>query len=394
MALDQVKLSISAGEVLRPGTTIELNAPRPIDARSAQGAVCVGHRNEPARRAMVEVRKRGRLLAVPTDGLPPGPHELTIDELLDTKGGRLVERLVVPFQVVPLSGRVPPELRVEHAVRLVVGDLGIERLAPGATGAKAHVDVVKAVRRENGEPVDLAFDEKGRQVDFAKLQAAVARRRFEKYGRIDETLARRLEKAGRDERIDIVVWPRLEVSPAPYEKPTEGRVMEAPEGERQVADTVRRAVGELRDRVQRAGMKAPSVEEQGEHPFLRTRATAAQIRALADDEAVGAIFFDDRTVITDLGDSIAVAHSDSVQTAGFDGTDIRVAVWEDGPSDATNLSFAGRFSTSPPASHHARLTSAIIKNTEANHPHGHAPDCDLYSANSGDADALRWAIRD
>jgi hypothetical protein len=56
--------------------------------------------------------------------------------------------------------------------------------------------------------------------------------------------------------------------------------------------------------------------------------------------------------------------------------------------------FAGRFTATPSASNHARLTSAIVKNTEANLPHGHAPDCDLYSANTSGIDALRWAVRD
>ena len=106
------------------------------------------------------------------------------------------------------------------------------------------------------------------------------------------------------------------------------------------------------------------------------------------------VLLDDRTAITDLADSIAVAHSNTAHSAGFDGTGIRVAVWEDGPSVTTNLAFAGRFSTTPSASAHARLTSAVVKNTEANKPHGHAPDCDLYSANSGDVAALRWAVRD
>jgi Subtilase family len=129
-------------------------------------------------------------------------------------------------------------------------------------------------------------------------------------------------------------------------------------------------------------------------PSLRAVATVQQIRALAEDPAVGAILFDDTTAINDLGNSISVARSDRAHQAGFDGTGVRVAVWEDGPSVTTNLNFAGRFTTTPPASDHARLTSAIVKNTEANLPHGHSPDCDLFSANSAGTDALRWAVRD
>ena len=92
-------------------------------------------------------------------------------------------------------------------------------------------------------------------------------------------------------------------------------------------------------------------------PFARQR-RSAQILRLAANKAVGAILFDDVSAINDLGDSIAVARSDRAHSAGFDGTGIRVAVWEDGPSVTTNLTFAGRFTTTPSASNHARLTSA------------------------------------
>jgi hypothetical protein len=87
--------------------------------------------------------------------------------------------------------------------------------------------------------------------------------------------------------------------------------------------------------------------------------------------------FDDARAINDLGDSIAVARSDKVHALGFDGSGIRVAVFEGGPSNINNLSFAVRFSNNPAASDHARLTSPVIKNIEPNKPHGHAPDCDL-----------------
>jgi hypothetical protein len=42
-------------------------------------------------------------------------------------------------------------------------------------------------------------------------------------------------------------------------------------------------------------------------------------------------------------------------------------------------------------SQHARMTNGIIKNTSSTDPNGYAPDCDLYSANDYDLDALAWA---
>ena len=49
---------------------------------------------------------------------------------------------------------------------------------------------------------------------------------------------------------------------------------------------------------------------------------------------------------------------------------------------------------SSPATAHARHTHGIIKNIEANAPHGHAPGCKLHSANTMDLAAMRWAAHD
>ena len=45
-------------------------------------------------------------------------------------------------------------------------------------------------------------------------------------------------------------------------------------------------------------------------------------------------------------------------------------------------------------SSHSRMTHGIIRNSERNRPHGHAPDANLFSANSYDLDAIRWAAQD
>ena len=389
---DPFTLSITPGEIIAPGTTIQLTAERPIDARSAQGAVRVTSRCE-RHTVSVALARRGRALTIATRDLPPGPYELTVDELLDARGGRLTGRLVVPFLLAALAGEVPDELRVEHGVRLVVGELSVERHALHEPPPPAYVNVVKAVGRKDGAPVELAFDERGARVDADELLAGVAKRRFERYGRLHETLWERVAGADDDERFEIAVWPRIELPPAPYDKPTEGRLEGPPAGEKEVVAAVRKAGTSLRRALTRAGVAVAASAGERVNPVLHATATAGQIRELARSAVVGAIHLDDPTEILDLKDSIAVARSGRAHTLGFDGSGIRVAVWESGPSDTTDLDFEDRFTSSPSASDHARLTSAVIKNAEASKPHGHAPDCDLYSANSSSTDALRWAIR-
>ena len=386
--------SVTADEVILPGTAIELTFDAELDPQSAQGAIRLERRCEQVI-ASVKLAKRGRVATVQLGDTAVGSYSLVVSELLSTKGEKLVDYYRLPFSVIPISAKVPAELRIEHSVRLFIGELDVARLTPGQATRAGHVDVLKAVDRTSGAPVELAFNERGERVDIDEQLSQLAKRRAEKYGRIHETLFRQMENARNGERLPIIVWPRVELPAAPYAKPEDRRALEPPEGEKKVTATLRKAAEGLRSALQRAQVEIPDDQKPDDAvPFVRATATVEQIRRLAETKAVGVIFFDDVTAITDLGDSIAVARSDRAHLAGFDGTGIRVAVWEDGPSVTTNLTFAGRFTTTPPASDHARLTSAVVRNTEPNKPHGHAPDCDLYSANRSGVDALRWAVRD
>jgi hypothetical protein len=118
------------------------------------------------------------------------------------------------------------------------------------------------------------------------------------------------------------------------------------------------------------------------------------VQQLAKRKEVAAVFLYDPEGIDDLKDSIAIANSDDVHSAGPKGSGVKVAVWEDGPTSTTNLTIEARYDTSPATSDHSQNVHAIIKNKEANKPHGHAPECKLHSANSKDLDALRWAVKD
>ncbi|MBP6675700.1 MAG: S8 family serine peptidase [Vitreoscilla sp.] len=386
--------SIVADEIVPPGALIEFSLPAAVDAQAAQAGVRLLRGCQPVQ-ALIAVGRQGRQITVTLPADACGAHRVEIRELLGAKGQRLVELLSLPFSVLAASGKVAREHRVEHAVRLAIGELDVTRLAPGSTGEGGHVDLLKAVHRKTGEPVELAFDQDGKPVDWARRMAELAKRRAARYGRLHETLFDRLVRAKDDERIPVVVWPRIDLPPAPYAKPADRRSDEAPPAELQVLKKLARQRVDLVKALQSAKIELPRASAAAdESPFVRLTATPAQLRLLAQDKSVGAVHYDDPTAVNDLGDSMAIARSDLAHNAGFDGTGIRVAVWEDGPSDTTNLSFAARFTASPSASNHARLTSAVIKNTEANLPHGHAPDCDLYSANTSGTDALQWAVRD
>lgn len=118
----------------------------------------------------------------------------------------------------------------------------------------------------------------------------------------------------------------------------------------------------------------------------------AQVRSLAKSDSVGRVFLDGRTGIPDLANSEAVSRATQAQALRYTGVGVHVAVFEGGPENLKDLEYAGRYVSSPEASDYARLTSAIIKNTEPGKPNGYALQCSLYSASSWDNAALQWAI--
>src|SRR5262245_9555536 len=159
--------NITADEIIAPGSTIELTFSAAVDAQSAQGAIRVVRKCERVSTHIV-LSNRGRVVTVRLDDAVLGACELVIAELLGTKGESLVDRYRLPFSVVPISGKVPGDLRVEHAVRLFIDDLSVMRLAPGELRRAGYVDVVKAVHRTKGTPGEMAFDERGERVDIEK----------------------------------------------------------------------------------------------------------------------------------------------------------------------------------------------------------------------------------
>ncbi|MDN5860091.1 MAG: S8 family serine peptidase [Pseudonocardia sp.] len=394
--MDQTQLSFVPGEIVRAGTPLTITAPRAMDPQSAQSAMRIRPARGQALRTTVHLDRQGRTAELQTGDLAPGAYVLQIDALHDPAGAPIGGHAEVEFTVGALVGEVPDDHRVEHAVHLAVGEVQVERLRPGARPAEGYLEIVKAVHRESGEAVELAFDGDGKRVDAAEILDAVARRRIERFGAVDESLWRRLDGIGDTDPVDVVVWPRFD-PPELHDKPTDAPSTEPPAAEREQAALLRRATRELMRGLAGRGAAPAGVGPDDAEPPVRVTLPAAAVRELAHAEGVGAVFADDRDGILDLADSIAVARSDRAHSLGFTGRDIRVAVFENGPRTTTNLALAGRFDPTPSASNaedeHARLTHAIVANTQPNRPHGHAPDCRLFSANSTDNDALRWAVR-
>ena len=392
--------AFTPGEVLPAGTLLTIHGAANVDERSAQGAVhIVGRHGE--QRAVVRTSPGEGQIGVDTSELTTGDFMLVVDELIDEQGERFAP-LAVPFVIDRLRGKVSDELRVEHVVRLAIGELDVQRLGAddkAPTGTR-WVEVVKAADRTSGAATEIAFDARGRRVDASDLFDDVAKRRLEKFGKLHETLYDHIESMKASDTVDVVLWPPIDRHLTGYDKPAKGAIGEPLAAQREQDRELAERAKALADGVEQHGGKItrqPDEDVPTVHATLRIRdlRRMALIGGVGIDgvgiDELGIAFLDDTSEVLDLGNSISVSRTNLAHGMGFDGTGVNVAVFESGPSDTTNLTFAGRFTTSPSASSHARLTSAVVRNSEPNAPHGHAPGCSLFSANSSSNDALRWA---
>ena len=374
-----------------PGTPITVKASAPVDPRSARSGISARQGQEQYR-VEVTLADSDKTIQISTKSLSVGKYDLVINELLEAKGERFPKLIVIPFILDKLAGQVPDGARVENVTRLQIGEHHSRKLRPGQDAEKdtGYVEFVKVVDPKSHAPTELAFDHQGQRIDGNDKINGLRQRRLAKFGRLHENLHNHLQNKSDKDTVDVVVWPHLDKALTSHDKPTDRPVDAPPTGEREAdkevakrRDNVTKVLQDLGAKVQNSRTNSPAV-----HASL----TVAQAQKLKQSDSVGVALLDNSRGIPDLTNSQAIGRANQAQNLGFTGTGVKVAVFEDGPSDLTNLSFAGRYQTSPNASNHARLTNAIIKNTEPSKPHGYAPNCSLYSANSYDNQALQWAL--
>ncbi|KAK3311838.1 peptidase S8/S53 domain-containing protein [Apodospora peruviana] len=392
-----IKCSFVAGEVVAPGADLVIHVARPVNKQIAEAAIALqkGGNSVPA---PFTCNAEDGTLKLCTEDLTPGRYNVRVRELVDEKGKEIVGNLEIPIRIERLRGQVPLSYRIQHASRLAIGKTSLTPLDGDQnppTGTRS-IEFVKAVHRTSGQPKDLAFDQDGVEVDGPKLLKEFRLRRFDEFGLVHQTLHSKLAAAKENDKFDVAVWPRIQFDLTGYEKPNKAEIKAPPPEGKALLDKAINSRNALVQKFQNIGVNVNKTPEEA--LAVHVTLTTAQIRTLAKDkEAIGNIFLDDPASVLDLADSQAVSRADQAHALGFTGRGVHVAVFENGPADLTDLAFAGRWTPNPSADDdekkHSRLTSGIIKNTEPNKPHGYAPDCELYSANSRDNAALLWAVQ-
>lgn len=383
--------NIEPNEIVVGARLITVEYQRAVTTAAAQA--CVKVRGQ---RGICRVANQGRRATwSPVGTLPPGPHVLVITRIPSKGRVPVNDSIEIPFTLVESKSKPPVSVFIESMVRIAVGRGSARRVPLSEIPRGKYFEIMKARNRKTGAPVALTFNERGQKVDPKKALQVIIQRSLPA-GKVHPDLAAKIKKLRASTRVPVAVW--LDFN----EKMAESEHLKL---KNKPGTRIPKSVARERARMAQSAAKLAATVEAAGGSNVRLDALAPVVYAdlrgqhianLQKRPEVKGMFLVRRDGIDDLGDSIAIANSDDVHALGKKGKGIRVAVWERGPDDTSNLSIAGSFDTSAtaPTSAHSRLTHAIVKNTESKKPHGHAPVCWLYSANSYDRDALTWAIED
>ncbi len=303
----------------------------------------------------------------------------------------------IPFLVVESAARLPARLRIESFTRVRADERGGITRYPLATRPRgAFVEFVKAVDRRTGKGVDLAFDQDGTALDPKEVLAEFHKRAAGRNGKVQSVLAERVREAKDGDRLRVDVWLSVDTPDTGADaRPTDDCGVDRA---REQALDLRRhwqnAGREFTEALKEAKIEARTITVDTLAPLVVLEVPASAVRQLAGHERVARVMLHEADGIDDLGDSIAIARSAAVHTSGDTGSGVRVAVWESGPTSNDDLVISGRFENNPTTSDHSENVHAIVRNNEDGAPHGHAPGCSLFSANSKDRAALTWAVED
>jgi hypothetical protein len=373
MAADGVQIDLVRDEILTTHPTITIDVPAEADPEFVARAVGVLGVDGQVR----ATRGKGRFRWAPEADIPPGRYTLVVEALADRDSRRISEPVEVPFTVVATAAKIPDRVRIESFVRVRLGAEGVERLGTDSLPGGEYIDFVKATDRRSGEPVALAFDPDGRQVDGEARLAEHQKSLASKLGKVHPVLDAAARSAKQGEGLLVDVWFDIdEGEPGAADRPLHDCDVDAA-GRR--AEELRQKMREqTRELAASLGDYVEVVEVDEAAPVVTMRVPASAVRELADRDEVAGLFL----------------HEEEVHASGETGPGVRVSVWERGPTSNADLVIAGKYKSNPSTSNHSQNVHAIIRNKESGSPNGHAPGCNLYSANDMARAALTWAVKD
>lgn len=385
-----VLVELTRDEILTTNSSIDILTSPDADTESVMRSIGV----KGVDGKVSPTRRRGGFVWQAINGLPPGKHVLTIEPIVDRKSRKLNESIVIPFTVISTRAKVDNNVMIGSFVRLKLIEDGVERLSNEEIGDEKYIEFYKGIDRKKLAPIAFEFDQNGKKVDGEKLLASHRSKLNSKFGKLHPSLYALVKSEKPPKSVLVDIWYELEEREAlPSDRSFSECDQESiskrdQESREELAERTKKFASSLKGR-----LKVVKVDELA--PLITVQIETAQLPELASNKEIAGILLHETDAIDDLEDSIAIAGSDIVHAGGEDGSGVKVAVWEGGPTSNSDLVIAGKFKSNPSyTSDHSQNVHAIIRNKESGTPNGHAPGCSLFSANDYDRDALTWAVKD
>jgi hypothetical protein len=255
---------------------------------------------------------------------------------------------------------------------------------------KEQFSILKVYDKSKDIDFLMAFDMNKKQVDFEAILKNENELYNQKFGKIHPSLFSVIEKTDANTPIKVMVWLKIVDNEPPK------TAIKASELDKIITDFRKLKSLEINQVANRvaddSGVKINTISKLV--PAFFTEIKKDKIKRLSDNQLVAGILLHNIEGIDDLSNSMAISNADDVVVSGFTGRDIKVAIWENGPDDTSNLVIEEFKNAGNPTTDHARLVCGVIKNSDKDKPHGYAPDCKLFSANDKSIDGLEWAIED
>jgi serine protease AprX len=270
----------------------------------------------------------------------------------------------------------------------------------------------KVVDTESGESWRLALDARGRPADIDELLDKERAASRDRYGALQDALHQLVEEGrAEDETIPVMLRYAIDEDPVDLDKRELG---DAELDEKRFAELGARA----RRREQRVAGRARALHREvlADHnidprragqprisgPFVRARMPLRSLRQLGRDERIAFIGLDEEREVPDyptIPQSLPTTRADTVQSSGFRGAGVRIAVLESGglwrPAACFNI---GSTQVSGAAANdHMTKSVGIIGNRYSSGGcsgswQGYAPDASVLLANeSAYQDRYDWA---
>lgn len=383
-----VQVSIVRDEILTTNSSIQITTSAKADLKTMARGIGVLNVD-----GQVKSRGKGRFYWNAENGLPPGRHNLVIEPVVDRKSQKLSDPMEIPFTVVATNAKIERNLRIGSFVRVRMVENGVERLPNDKIPDGEYIEFIKAVNLRNSRPVTRAYNQKGQRVNGEAILDKHRQKLASKLGKIHPSLLKVIRSEKRPNFVLVDIWHEFDEPEATAadralnECDSEVAFKRAEEMREEMHESTLDFVKSLDSKI-----KVVRVDELA--PIVTVKVAPAVVDKLAKQKDIAGLMIHETDGIDDLDDSIAIAGSDVVHATGEEGSGVKVAVWEAGPTSNSDLVIAGRYDTSPSTSDHSQNVHAIIRNKESGTPDGHAPSCSLYSANDYDRDALTWAVKD